>query len=80
MPEEKLTIGQAVDLYTRGAASLEFAQGRKGMLRAGALADFVVLSEDFLQEGLEEQAAVQRLRAAKVLRTVVGGKTVYQRT
>lgn len=80
LPEEKLTIGQAVDLYTRGAASLEFAQGRKGMLRAGALADFVVLSEDFLQEGLEEQAAVQRLRAAKVLRTVVGGKTVYQRT
>jgi len=71
-PEQKLTIEQAIAAYTTGAAFAEFAEKQKGKLEPGMLADFVVLDQDITA------APPPKILATKVLRTVVGGKTVYE--
>jgi predicted amidohydrolase YtcJ len=71
-PEQKLNIHQAIAAYTTGAAYAEFAEKSKGLLNPGMLADIVVLDRDIIRVAPEE------ILKTKVLRTVVGGKTVYQ--
>jgi predicted amidohydrolase YtcJ len=72
-PEQKLTIDQAVAAYTTGSAYAEFAEKQKGTLAPGMLADFVVLDRDITKVPPAEILKTQ------VLRTVVGGKTVYEK-
>jgi predicted amidohydrolase YtcJ len=72
VPEQKISIDQAIAAYTTGSAYAEFMEKEKGRLAPGFLADFVVLDRD-----LTKIAAADILKT-KVLRTVVGGKTVYQ--
>lgn len=71
-PEQRLTMDQAIAAYTTGSAFAEFEEKEKGKLVAGMLADFVVLDRDVTA------ASPEKLLATKVLRTVVGGKTVYE--
>ncbi|PYX07815.1 MAG: amidohydrolase [Acidobacteria bacterium] len=71
-PEQKLTIEQAIAAYTTGSAFAEFAEKDKGTLAPGMLADFVVLDRDITA------VAPEKVLGTKVLRTVVGGKTVYE--
>ena len=71
-PEEKLTIDQAIAAYTTGSAFAEFAEKDKGLIAPGMLADFVVLDQDITA------VAPPKILQTKVLRTVVGGKTVYE--
>lgn len=70
-PEQKLTIDEALIAYTQGSAYAEFAEKDKGQLVPGMLADFVVLDRDLTK------VAPKEILGTKVLRTVVGGKTVY---
>jgi len=70
-PWQKLTSEQAIAAYTTGAAFAEFAEKQKGKLAPGMLADFVVLDQDITS------ALPPKILQTKVLRTVVGGKTVY---
>lgn len=72
--EEKLTMEQAVYAYTQGGAYAEFADARKGKLVPGQYADFVVLDRDITQ------IAASEVLTTRVLRTVVGGQTVYLST
>jgi predicted amidohydrolase YtcJ len=71
-PVEKLNSEQAIAAYTTGAAFAEFEEKQKGKLEPGMLADFVVLDEDITA------APPPKTLQTKVLRTVVGGKTVYE--
>jgi predicted amidohydrolase YtcJ len=71
-PEQKLTIDQAIAAYTTGSAFAEFAEKDKGTLQTGMLADFVVLDRDITA------VTPQKILETKVLRTVLGGKTVYE--
>jgi predicted amidohydrolase YtcJ len=71
-PDQKLTMEQAIAAYTTGSAFAEFAEKQKGKLEPGMLADFVVLDQDLTA------VAPAKILATKVLRTVVGGKTVYE--
>ena len=71
-PEQKVTIEQALAAYTVGSAYAEFAEKQKGTLAPGMLADFVVLDRDLTK------VAPPEILKAQVLRTVVGGKTVYE--
>ena len=71
-PEQKLTIREAIYAYTQGSAFAEFRETRKGRLEPGYLADFVVLDRDLVT------ATPDQILRTKVLRTVVGGKTVYR--
>ena len=70
-PEQKLTIGETLYAYTQGSAYAEFAEGWKGKLAPGYVADFVVLDRDLTAIPPHE------ILGTKVLRTVVGGETVY---
>lgn len=71
-PDQRLTMDQAIAAYTQGSAFAEFAEKDKGKLAPGMLADFVVLDRDVTASSPE------KILATKVLRTVVGGKTVYE--
>jgi predicted amidohydrolase YtcJ len=71
-PEQKLSIDQAIAAYTSGSAFAEFAEKDKGQLVPGMLADFVVLDRDITA------VSSPKLLETQVLRTVVGGKTVYE--
>jgi len=71
-PGQKLTIEQAIAAYTTGAAYAEFEEKQKGKLEAGMLADFVVLDQDITA------VPPARVLDTRVLRTVVGGKTVFE--
>ena len=70
-PAQKLNIEQAITAYTSAAAFAEFAEKQKGKLEPGMLADFIVLDQDITA------AQPPKILETKVLRTVVGGKTVY---
>ena len=71
-PDQRLTIDQAIAAYTQASAVAEFEEKEKGRLVPGMLADFVVLDRDVTASSPE------KILGAKVLRTVVGGKTVYE--
>ncbi len=71
-PGQKLNIHQAIAAYTTGSAYAEFAEKEKGTLAPGMLADFVVLDRDITK------VAPPEILKTRVLRTVVGGKTVYE--
>jgi predicted amidohydrolase YtcJ len=71
-PEQRLTMDQAIAAYTSGSAFAEFDEKEKGKLVPGMLADFVVMDRD------PTASSPEKLLATKVLRTVVGGKTVYE--
>ncbi len=71
-PEQKLSIDQAIAAYTTGAAFAEFEEKEKGKLQPGMLADFIVLDRDVTA------VSAQEILGTSVLRTVVGGKTVFE--
>ena len=70
-PQEKISLDDCIRAYTTGSAYGEFMEGKKGELKAGEFADFIVLSKDLTKVNPSEYVN------AKVLRTVVGGRTVY---
>jgi predicted amidohydrolase YtcJ len=73
MPRERLTREQALHLFTLGAAYASFEEDRKGSLETGKLADFIVIDRDVMTCDERE------IPETKVLRTVIGGETVYER-
>ncbi len=71
-PEERLSLAQAVEFYTAGSAYAEFSDDRKGRLKPGYLADFIVLSKSIFD------VPPRQLLATTVVTTVVGGRVVYE--
>jgi predicted amidohydrolase YtcJ len=74
--EQRLTIEEAIEAYTKTSAWASFEEGIKGTLSAGKLADIAVFDTDLMAIGRTDPA---RLLDAKVLYTVVGGRVVYER-
>jgi hypothetical protein len=72
-PEQKLTVAEAVEAYTMGSAYAEFQEKEKGSLVAGKLADLVILSDDIFS------IEPMKIRDVKVLKTIVGGRVVFDR-
>jgi len=70
-PDQRLTIDEALDGFTRGAAYAGFAEARVGTLEVGHRADFVVLSVD------PHSVRGRALTAIKVRSTWVDGKAVW---
>jgi predicted amidohydrolase YtcJ len=71
-PEERITVREAVDGYTRGAAYAARAEDRVGMLTVGRLADIAVVSADPFT------AAIQSLDRIHAVMTIVGGQVVFE--
>jgi predicted amidohydrolase YtcJ len=72
VPEQKITVEQALLAYTRNAAYASFDENIKGTLTPGKLADFVVLSDDL------RTIEPEQIRNVRVLNTWVGGKEVFR--
>lgn len=72
IPEQKITVDEAVRAYTWGSAYAEFQDGWKGTLEIGKLADFVIISEDIFT------IDPVKIGTAKVLATIVDGKVVFE--
>ncbi|NPV69478.1 MAG: amidohydrolase [Firmicutes bacterium] len=71
VPGQKVPVEEAVRMYTVNGAFAEYAEARKGMIRRGYLADFVVLSSDLFT------VAEGDIPGCRVLATVVGGGTAW---
>lgn len=70
--EQKITVEQALVAYTSHAAYAAFDESQKGSLEPGKLADLVFINEDI------RQIAPEKIRNAKILKTIVGGKIVFE--
>jgi predicted amidohydrolase YtcJ len=70
-PQEKISLADCIRAYTSGSAYAEFSEGKKGELKVGELADFIVLSDDLTK------IQPSQYTKTKVLLTVVGGRSVY---
>ena len=64
---ETLDLGRTLRAYTYGGAYANFAEHNRGTLRAGKLADVIVLSEDV------HQIPQQQIPHTTVTHTIVGG-------
>lgn len=73
LPQERLTVKEAVELFTVNGAYASYEESIKGTLEEGKLADMVVLSGDIFETELH------KIKDLLVLQTVLGGKTVYER-
>jgi len=73
VPDQKISVAEAVRCYTFNDAYAEFAEKEKGSLEVGKRADFVMLSADiFTIEPV-------KIREVKVVMTVVGGKVAFEK-
>lgn len=72
-PREKLSMEEAIRLYTLGSAYAQFMEDRKGMIKEGYLADMVILDRDLFNIPEDE------IMKTKVDYTIVGGKIVFER-
>lgn len=70
-PQERISVAQALGAYTVANAHAGFQDEKLGRIKAGQLADFVVLSQDLFT------IDPRTITTVKVLRTVVGGKDAY---
>lgn len=73
VPEERLSRDQALRLYTINNAYLGHEEKWKGSLEPGKVADMILIDRDYLT------CPVDEVRDIKVLRTILGGKTVFER-
>ncbi|MDQ3133788.1 MAG: amidohydrolase, partial [Acidobacteriota bacterium] len=72
IPEQKITIEEAIRAYTVGSAYAEFAENIKGTLSPGKLADMVILSQDIFRINPVE------IEKTKVHLTIMDGRIVYE--
>jgi predicted amidohydrolase YtcJ len=73
VPEQKITVEEAVRAYTQTAAFASFDENVKGSLTMGKLADVVVLDRNIFEIPPEE------IRNVRVKMTFVGGRNVFER-
>ena len=71
VPEESITVEQALKAYTLGSAYARFSEDRLGTLEVGKEADLAVLSQDIFS------VAHGELAKTHVVMTMVGGKFVF---
>jgi predicted amidohydrolase YtcJ len=71
VPEEKITVEEALRAYTMGNAYGVFEEGRRGRLAPGYLADLVLVDRDLTRIPAEQ------IEQATVRTTVVGGRVVF---
>jgi hypothetical protein len=71
-PELRITVPEALRAVTIDAAWMNFQEGIKGSIMTGKLADFVVLHDNPLQ------IDPLKIKDIRVIRTIVGGRTVFE--
>jgi predicted amidohydrolase YtcJ len=72
LPQERVTLAQAVEAYTLGAAYAGRREKTEGSIEPGKLADLIIVSQNIFE--IDPHAIAK----TKVVRTIVGGKVVYE--
>jgi predicted amidohydrolase YtcJ len=72
LPEERITVNQALALYTVNAAYVSFEEKIKGSISPGKLADIVILSDD------PTKVPPEQIKDIKVEMTMIGGEVVWE--
>jgi len=72
-PEQKVSVEQAIRIWTLGSAYACFEENIKGSIEVGKLADFVILSKD------PTKVPLDTIKDIKVEKTIIGGKTEFER-
>lgn len=73
VPEQKISIEDAIKCYTINSAYASFEENIKGSIEVGKLADLIVLSDDILTIN------PVKIKDAEVIMTVFDGKVIYQK-
>jgi predicted amidohydrolase YtcJ len=73
VPEQKITVEEALRAYTVRAAYASFDEGTRGTLAAGKLADLAIIDRNIFEIAPEE------IRSAEIVATFLGGRKVYDR-
>ena len=73
IPDQKITVEEAVRAFTVGSAFAEFQERVKGTISAGKLADLILLDRDIFKTDPTE------IEKAKVVMTVVDGRVLFDR-
>ena len=71
IPEQKISVEEAVRAYTIGSAYAEFQENVKGTITPGKLADMVILSGDIFKIDPKE------IEKVKVVMTIMDGRVVF---
>lgn len=71
IPEQKITVEQAIECYTINNAYAAFEENIKGSIQPGKDADMVILSDDILS------IDPVKIKEVTVLKTIFNGKVVY---
>ena len=74
LPQQRLTLEQAFNGFTRAAAYASFAEDMLGTLEPGRMADFIFIDRDLF--ALTDQ---REIRGTQVLETFIGGQKVWER-
>ena len=74
IPQQKIGVEEALRAYTSEGAYAMFDEQSRGSLEPGKLADLVMIDTDITR------VAAQKIRDARVVLTVVGGKAVYRQS
>jgi predicted amidohydrolase YtcJ len=72
LPEQRVTLEQALAAFTRGAAYAGFADDRIGSLEKGRWADFILVDRDIFDVPTPRQ-----LRETRVIETWIAGKKAW---
>jgi hypothetical protein len=72
VPSQRLTVAQAVEGYTLGAAFAGRREKTEGSLEKGKLADLIIVSQNIFE------VDPHKISETKVRTTIVGGQVVYQ--
>lgn len=72
IPEQKITVEQALKAYTSANAYAVFADSTRGRVKTGYRADLVLIDQDLFK------VAPEAIETAQVRATVAGGKVVYE--
>lgn len=73
VPEQKITVEEALWAYTMAGAYASFEEDLKGSIEVGKLADLVTLDRDLTS------IPVAEIRATVVMATIVDGEVAFQR-
>ena len=69
---QRISVAEAIRVFTANGAYNSHEEDRKGSIAPGKLADFVILADD------PHQIDSSRIKDIQIVRTVTGGRTVYQ--
>lgn len=72
IPEQKISVDEAVRAFTWGSAYAEFQDGWKGTLETGKLADIIILSDDIFT------IDPTKIAQTRVLTTIADGRVVFE--